>query len=310
MRPHTLVLLILLAIPLQADILTLRDGRRYHGQVIWEGKREIVFRIVVGPGSSVVRRFPLARVKQIERTARPPASHPTASGDKNQPPSTDFEQMLREAYELIDDGDPAAGLRALRRIVTRAPAGALSAIERRVPQDRGVSLAQLMATLRLRVALRERGGRLLNVRYVTDYEAGALGRLLERIHNTRLKRVYDGRTLAQWSRAPDDYAALAPDARQLEYDARLAAAAIGVRLRYDPRLKTDRDERRRLLDLRARLGQLAARIATLPGFTSLGVDEAALPDAMRDFVRELAEASATSQPAASSPAGRAIAPEP
>lgn|GEM_PF-3574451 len=307
MRPHAVVLLILLAIPLQADILTLRDGRRYRGRVIWEGKREIVFRIVVGPNSTVVRRFPRVRIKRIERIDTPPTtSQPKPEEKQHVPPAgDDFEQMLREASELVHDGEPAAGLRALRRIVTRAPPKTLETLERRVQTERGESLAQWMATLRLRVALRGRGGRLLDVRYATPYEAGALARLAERLHDDRLKHVYDGRTLAQWARAPDDYRTLGPEALPLETDARLAAAAIGVRLRFDPRLKTDRDQRSRLIDLRARLSRLSAHISGLTGFTSLRADPDTLPDPVRAFLRRQRESSATSRPTASAPTRRA-----
>src|SRR5262245_54852051 len=54
----------------QADILHLRDGTRYQGELVRQTASEVEFRIRLGGGTStVVRRFPLNRVKSVEKRA-------------------------------------------------------------------------------------------------------------------------------------------------------------------------------------------------------------------------------------------------
>ena len=180
----------------------------------------------------------------------------------------DFDQMLREAYELIDDQDAGAAVRALQYLVKQAPPNTLTELSARVRTDRGVSLAELLAETRLRHALSTgaRGG--LRLRVVTRYEAAAMGRAAER-HLEHLGRLhYHGRTVFDWADDREAYTTLQPDARPMVEDTRLAAALTGVRLKHDPRLKKARKERLRLIRQKADLARFAARVAAMRGFTA------------------------------------------
>ena len=99
----------------QADILHLRDGTRYQGELIHQTASEVEFRIRLGGGSStVVRRFPLNRVKTIEKRPLGDEPTPTRAAIPPQPvpaDEPDVAQMLREAFELLDDAEHAAALR-------------------------------------------------------------------------------------------------------------------------------------------------------------------------------------------------------
>jgi len=219
-------------------------------------------------------------------------------------PEDDFDQMLREAYELADDGDLAAALRALQRLVRRAAPETLAALDQRVRADRGQGLADWMAATRLRAALQARSGRLLELAFATPFEARALGQQLEALQTRLLGTEYAGRTIAAWSARPDAYVELCPDARHMVRDARLTTAVIGARLRLDPRLEADQEQRARLLELRAALAQLIARVTALPGFTALGGNADDEADPTLDEARRLAaeQAARAQPPAASRPA--------
>jgi hypothetical protein len=212
----------------------------------------------------------------------------------------DFEQMLREAYELADDGDVPAALRALRRIVTRAPDNVLDQLDSDVRAARGYRLDELMAGLRIRAALDPPRGQLFELKFATRYEAGALGRQLEPLYRHLLDKVYLGRTLEVWVAHRDEYSELQPDARRMVTDARLAAAMIGARVRFDPRLKIDIAERRRLVALRADLARLVAKVSALPGFTSLDRDADERDDPTLVEARRLAAEQAAARQAATS----------
>lgn len=197
------------------------------------------------------------------------------SGGSGQPatqeaaaPPADFDQMLREAYELIDDEDPGAAVRALQYLVKRAPPRTLAELSARVHTDRGVSLAELLADTRLRHAIStgERGR--LHLRVVTRYEAEAMGRAAERRLENLSRRRYHGRTVFEWADEREAYTTLQPDARRMVADARLAAALSGARLKHDPRLKKARKERLRLIRQKADLARFAARVAAMRGFTA------------------------------------------
>jgi len=252
-----------------ADILHLRDGSRYYGRLVSRADQAIVFRIALPDGSSsLVKSFAAEAVQRVELNGcfdAPPAQKPTATAAE---PVRDYEQMLREGFELLDDGDLPAALRAMQRAVLGAPRPVLRQLESLCSEQRGVVLDELLATTRVRVAGMAHDGRAFSLRYATPYERAALGCVLQEEQDGRLGRRYRGRTIAQWAAARDQYTELSPDSRQLVADSSRAAALISARLRLDPRLKRDREQRRRLIHLRRDLSRLAARVMAMPGFTA------------------------------------------
>ncbi len=252
------------------DILHLRDGSRHYGDVISQNDDTIVFRVVSGDGSaSVVRTFAADGVARVERTGRvqapptPPPAAPIATAV-----AEDCEQMLREAFELLDDHDERAALRALQRAVLRAPQAALADLDRQCRQARGLPLDVLLAETRVYVAGLAKRGPAFRLTYATPYELDALGRVLTRQAQERLRRRHDGRSVAEWVSNRSEYTELRPGARALVADASRAAALIATRLRHDPALKDAREERVRLLHLQADLSRLAAQVSAIPGFTA------------------------------------------
>jgi len=216
----------------------------------------------------------------------------------DQTSSEDFEQMLREAFELVDDGDLPAALRALRRIVERAPSELLERLNEQTKAARRLALDDFLAATRMRAALAGRAGRPFHLKFVTRFESEALGKRLETLQHRLLKTSYHDRTIESWAANRGDYGHLQPDARCMVHDARLAAAVINARLRFDPRLKQDRPEHRRLNALRDDLVRLTARVSALPGFTSLGDRISDADDPTLEAARRLAaEQAAASQPA-------------
>ena len=265
MRRLAPVILAISTFVAQADILHLRDGSRHYGTLISQDERQVVFRIRLEDGaSSVVKRFPAAVVQRVERGGPMPAPAPTVKSSSGARPSEDFEQMLREAFELLDDGDLAAALRALQRTVVRSPKDRRPQLDKQCRAARGVPLADLLADVRIRDALDRNGFR---VKFATPYERPALGRLLEARVDRLLAKEYHGRSIADWSGQPDAYKTLRADARQMVSDARHAAGMLGVRVRFDPRLEQDWDERQRLIRLRSALARFVAHVTALPGYT-------------------------------------------
>ncbi len=299
MRLMVCLAVLLTPLTAQADILHLRDGYRHSGALVKQTENEVVFRIELADGATAVRRFPAAQVESVERTADRPATSPAnPSQSRPAPPAVDFEQMLREAFELVDDGDLPAGLRALRRIVTHAPDDVLEDLDRDVGAARGSALDEFMAGIRLRAALSAPRGQLFDLKFATRYEAAALGRRLEPLHQRLLGTAYHGKTIEAWAGRRDEYTELQPNARRMVSDARLAAAMIGARVRFDPRLKSDIAERRRLVALRADLARLIAKISALPGFTALDSDADDRDDPTLVEARRLAAEQAARQAAA------------
>jgi hypothetical protein len=296
-----IVCLLALFTPLRAqvDILHLRDGSRHCRTLLYQGENGIFFRIFLADGAGLVRSFPMPQVERLDRaTAERSESRPTEDARPPQAVAPDFEQMLREAYELVEDDDRPAALRALGRIVTHAPDDVLEQLDRQVRAAHGQPLDEFLADTRIRVALEGRHGRLFDLNYATPFEADALGKRLEQLHARLLGTAYHGRTIKAWAGQRDEYAELQPDARHMITDARRAAAVLGARLRFDPRLKKDRAERRRLLALRADLARFTAKVSAMPGFTSLGVNENDADDpTLREARRLAAEQAAASQPA-------------
>jgi phage gp36-like protein len=206
--------------------------------------------------------------------------------------------MLREAFELIDDGEPAAAVRALQRIVNRASPARLEQLSAQSLAAREQPLDELIARTRLKEALHGRHGRLFQMKVVTRYESAALGRLLERRQKELLEKRYAGRTIAQWAADRDAYERLRPDAPRMTNDARLAAAVIGARLRWEPRLTKDRAARRDLAVFRVELTRFIAHVINIPGYTSLGVVDDPNDPAARE-ARRLATSRPASQPTTS-----------
>jgi hypothetical protein len=293
MRPVALALILATGAALQADILHLRDGSRHYGELISQNSQTVVFRIVVGDGSAAaVKTFPIELVARVERTALQPALATRPATVRADEPSADYEQMLREAYELLDDNDPLAALRALQRVVLGAPPGLLAELEQECRTVRGTALDELLARTRVQAAGLAQGGRAFQLRYATPYESGALGRVLAEAQETRLARTYDGRNLTEWAAAPADYTAVRADTRALVADASRAAALISARLRWDRSLKDARAERARLVDLHSALARLARHLLALPGYTEGPGGSAADP------ATQAAESAGTSQPTA------------
>lgn len=284
--PACTTLLAWLAALAPADILHLRDGSRYYGSLVRQDATACVFRVSYGENASAVRTFPASRVARVERSARttPPEAPTSAAQDATAP---DFTQMLREAFELADDDDPAAALAALRRVV-RAPQELMPALDRLTRSTRGVALDAWMAGLRMRLALASGKPSLKLLRTPTPFEAVALGEQLRALETQLLNHRYGARDLYAWARHHDEYQELRPDAREMVDSARLAAGLLGVRLRVDPALRDDRGTRATLVSLRSDLVRLGARVRSMPGYTSLGF-AADLADPTAETARRLAE---------------------
>jgi hypothetical protein len=299
MRLTALIILSAWTVAAQGDILHLRDGSRYSGTLISQNEHEVFFRVVVGDGSSsVLKRFPAELVKTIERGplhVRLPATSGTAAPETQ--PVQDFEQMLREAFELSDDQDVHAALQALQKAVLGATPPALSQLDQQCRRQRGVPLAEWLADLRIRGALRVGGG--FWIRYATPYEAPVLGARLEQRCNELLAGQYHGRSLAEWAAQPADYRELHRDARAMVTDTRRAAGMLAARLRFDPRLKEDHAARLRQTRLRADLARLIDHVITLPGYTNPLEPDAADNPAAAAARRLAAEQQAASQPSRS-----------
>lgn len=286
---------------LQADILHLRDGSRHYGELVSQNNNVIVFRIVAADGSSaLVRSFPAELVRSVEPGGRPPVTPPLPVGTAPDAGlAADCEQMLREAFELLDDDDRPAALRALQRAVLGAPPPVLEHLEQLCRAARGVALDELLARTRVEVAERTRAGRGFRLRYTTPYERAALGRVLAEMQTERLNRKYAGRTVAAWAAEPAAYTTLQPDTRALVQDASRAAAAIAARLRLDPALRGQVEERTRLEHTRGDLVRLAARLQALAGYTAPLEDDDMFDPAEEAAERLAAETAPASQPVTS-----------
>jgi hypothetical protein len=293
----------------QADILHLRDGTRYPGHFVRQTATEVEFRIQLGGGkSTVVRRFPLSRVKSIEKGPLPDEPRAKAAPASVEPAAKDMPdvaQMLREAFELLDDGDQPAALRAMQKSVTQATPEALVELERYTRGARGRELADLMAATRIALAALGRAQHGFDIRGATAYEMPALGVMLEGAQVDALREEVAGRSLAAWAGSPLQFSDLTPDARVLVEKTRRAAAIIAVRLRIDPRVRQAGSPRAGLVKLRDELAVLATHVSSLPGFTALSAvptpdDDPTLIEAQRltELAAEMAAAATqpTSQP--------------
>jgi hypothetical protein len=301
MRAFVVLMALAAGAAVQADILHLRDGSRYYGTLISQNEQEVVFRVTFADGTSeVLRSFPRSLVRRVERTAR--VTPVRADRPADEPPTTmpaeDFEQMLREAFELLDDADSSAALGAMQRIVTRAPEELLSDLDQRTRSARGLPLARLMAETHLRVALARGRGGTFRLRFVTRYEAPAVGRLLEQLQAEFLEKRHQQRTIAEWAAEREAYTELHAGAREMVADAQLAAAMVSARLKSDPRLRKSGEHRRQLAALRYDLACFVAHVISMRGYTALGVDEDDLPEPVaREVARLLALQEMAARPA-------------
>lgn len=294
----------------QADILRLRDGSRHYGRVLSTTADAVRFEVALDERTRMVREFSRAEIREIIRNDQwyPPKSAREdavrAERRRGAPEAAlDFEQVLREAYELIDDSDDEAALRALQFLVQHASVDVLAELSVACRAARGVSLPRLLASQRLRVALSAES-RVFRLRFVTRYEARELGMLLSDLQQRLLQKSHDGKRVSAWA-ADADYHELGDDAHQLVADAQLAAAVLEMRLRHDPAL-TERATRRAVELQRQDLGRLAAHVAGMSGYTDLGAKFAA-DDPTLDALRRLRELSTTP---ATRPAPRPLTEDP
>lgn len=258
----------------QADILHLRDGSRYYGELISQTQTAITFRVALTDGvSSAIRRFPAQQVERVERTGRrdaaprPPQPAALSADDADRP------QMLREAFELLADLDFAAAVRALETAVRGASVETLSELNAQCRAARGMPLDELLATARVYVATRAGRGRGFKLTRPSVYERPALARILARQLNILLARRYDQRTLREWAGEHSGMAVLRPDARRMVADLTRAAALANARLRYDSELRKDRVRTLQLTRLQHDLSRLAAQIYSRPGYFELNPED-------------------------------------
>lgn len=280
-----------------ADILHLRDGTRYYGQVLRQDASACEFRIYYAEDVSAVRTFPAELIARVERSARihPPADEKLVTEKRREP---DYEQMLREAFELADDGDLAAALAALRRVVRAGPE-TLATLDHRTRGTHGTPLDKWMAGLRMQLALTSDPPSLRLLRDPTPFEARALADRLQSLENELLSRRFGPRDLFAWARNHAAYQALQPDARSLVDAARLAAGLLSMRLRFDPALREDRAARAMIVSLRGDLVRLGAHVRSLPGYTGLGYqadDNDPTTEVARRLAEEAEKAAATLDP--------------
>ena len=261
----------------------------------------LVFRVEFGPGATVVRTFALSAVDHVDPDDAPVAA-PAVAEKRAAPGPREIRQMLREAWELLDEEDHEAALAALQRAVTHAGDGKLlDELNQDALAARATPLDELLAELRVRSATRPRNGSLFHLPFATRYEAAALGRRLEALADELRARPYQGRSLGEWVAEPLAYESLTPDAPLMVRDVRLAAAAISARLRHDPRVRATDRQRAQLVAEHDRLTALAAKIRALPGYTALPMPGALEDDDPTEAVSARLAARAAEEAAASQP---------
>jgi hypothetical protein len=249
----------------RADILYLRDGSRHYGELIAQDRERVRFRVILPDGlSSIVQVFPAEQVQRVQPTGKPQAEpSPPRPEQAATAPTEDCEQMLREAFELLDDHRLDAALRALQTVVLAAPREELPAFDEQCRAARGAALDELLAGTRL---ARAGAGRVFQLRYATPYERPALGRLLVAEQDARLAQSHAGRTVAEWAADPNELDEWQPEFIGLVADLTRSAALISTRLRLDPTIRDDRPERVRLFHLRQALVRQAGQIMARPEY--------------------------------------------
>ncbi len=306
MRSFALLVSLLAAVGARGDILHLKNGDRHYGRLIRADEREVLFEVVSADGRmNVEMRFAAAHVLRVERTDRMAPPKVEAREAAAAEPDEDYEQMVREAFELLDQGDLSAAVRAMQRVAGGADEGELARLDGYARDQRGVPLAQLMARTRYADAMAEGGGRVFKLGFVTPYEREAMAEMLAARQVDYLNRRHLGRSVAEWAADREAYKELHAAARNMVADARLAAGIIGERLRIDPVLQENRIDRRDLAARRADLARFVAHVSAMRGFSALtAVDDPNDPTVAA--ARRLAAQVPSSQPASegSEPAGR------
>ena len=289
-----------------ADILHLRDGTRYQGDLIRQDDRVVVFRVRVADSDSTISRsFPVSQVLKIEKGRDLPAAKRPEPAKSAADPR--FEQMLREAFELLDDNDLAPALRAMQRAVTQAPAEQIESLDQLARAARHTPLAELLAQTRIMCAERDARRKAFEIKTSTPLELEVLGRLLEALQGDAMRETFAEKSLAAWAETPDTYETLQPDAPMMVERVRRAAAILQCRLRFDPRMKGTGRTRASLVRMRDQLTEFAAKVSAMRGFTSiersdldLRDDDPTLAEAeriMAEEARRAAEEAAATQPA-------------
>jgi hypothetical protein len=291
------------------DILYLRDGSRYYGDLIQRTPSQVVFRVVTGSGSNMVRRFPAGEVAGLRETPVRVApetlkdQRPETTGGSN-----DFEQMLREAFELVDDRDLGSALLALQRVVRDASADVLVRLDRQTQAARGRPLADFVADVRIQRAVADSPRKLFDLRAPTRYESAALSMRLQAMIADVMGCRFGGRPLAEWIEHPTEYTRVGIEARAIVHQARLAGAMIGARLKLDRMRNESRAQRARMARTRGQLTRLAAHVSGLPGYTELpttgGTDDPTRAAARQILERERKRAAQAQQAPASQSASQ------
>lgn len=267
------------ALAASADILHLRDGSRHSGTLIAETQKEILFRIDSPDGkASTVRKFARDLVERIEVGIQPTATDDVDDPETDTPPENDADhaQWLREAFELVDRGELRPALRILSRLARISDRAILDRLNHDCATARGRPLDVFIAEIRVRSATANTRDGVIRFGGVTAYESLALGRLLETHIRELLQKTYEGRTLLDWTIRQSEYTRATTESPALVRDARIASAMLSARVKYDPRLREDREARVTATAQRDELARLAAWISALRGF---GTDAVATPSA-------------------------------
>ncbi|MBL8879098.1 MAG: hypothetical protein JNG88_08260 [Phycisphaerales bacterium] len=295
-----------LASSARGDILHLRDGSKFSGRLIAETREDYLFRLdAAGDRPAEIRKFPRDAVERLERgdTVEPKADDSDQQPD-DVPPQADYDQWLREAFELIDRGEMRPGVRVLSQLARLKDRATLARLDAACRAGKQQPLAEFLAAKRIELATSEPGA--IKFTGVTEYESAALGRLLEARENDLLTHAFEGRTIRQWTVKQNEMTKATSDSPALVRDARLAAAFLAARLKYDPRLRTDREIRAALVTLHDELARLVARVAALPGYNTDAANHPSAADYGPPYKpeprdgRELygtGDASSTTQPA-------------
>lgn len=262
-----------------ADILHLRDGSRHSGKQIAETPKELLFRIDSPDGkASTVRKFPRDLVERVEIGVQPAPMDDVEDPETENPPAPDADhaQWLREAFELVDRGELRPALRILTRLARIPDRAVLQTLSEECEKTRGRPLDVWIAEVRMQSAVATTRDGVIRFAGVTEYESSALGRLLEIRLRELLGRTHEGRSLHDWTIHQRKYTRATTESPALVRDARIASAMLSVRIKHDPQLRENRDERIAAIALRDELARLAAWVSSLRGF---GTDAAAAPSA-------------------------------
>jgi len=296
-RSFALLVMLIAALGARADILHLKNGDRHYGRLIRADEREVLFEVVSTDGRMRFEmRFGAASVVRVERSDQTAPPTVRASQAAEAEPAEDYEQMLREAFELLDQADLSAALRAMQRVAGGAQEAVLARLDAFTRSTRDLPLPELVARTRYAEAMADGGGRVFKLGFVTPYEREAMARILAARQAAYLSKRHLGRSIAEWAADREAYTELHPAARNMVADARMAAGIIGERLRIDPILRENRIDRRDLVALRTSLTRFVAHVSSMGGFSALSATESPDDPAVA-AARRLATQVPTSRPA-------------